>query len=216
MVSTKWPPFMVQYGKIIRLLWPCKKVKVKTTGLVHNVIIPTNCWNHDWRSKSNGSMSYGVHKKVFRKQGRMHAWTDRHTDGRYYNLSKWHSFFWALHAKWYPSVKIDKDKATRSPEISRQQVQKPTPPPLSTRGFYIPIYPPPPPPPPGKIIHKTWRKNMKWEKSNLNNILITIQNEMTKNLKTNYIPPPFMLKFPIYYLEKPLPITSKWRGVIYI
>ena len=29
----------------------------------------------------------------------------------------------------------------------------------------------------------------------------------------NHLPFNFMLKFPIYYLEKPLPITSKWRGV---
>ena len=39
-----------------------EKVKVKTTGLVHNFIIPANCWNHDWWSKSNGSMKYGVQK----------------------------------------------------------------------------------------------------------------------------------------------------------
>ena len=38
------------------------KVKVKTTNLMHNFIIPANCWNHDWRSKSNGSMGYRVHK----------------------------------------------------------------------------------------------------------------------------------------------------------
>ena len=49
-----------------------EKVKIKTTGLVRNFIIPANCWNHDWRSKSNGSMSYGVHEKV----------SDAHTDGR--------------------------------------------------------------------------------------------------------------------------------------
>ena len=29
----------------------------------------------------------------------------------------------------------------------------------------------------------------------------------------NHLPFNFMLKFPIYYLEKPLPITSKWRRV---
>ena len=46
-----------------------EKVMIKTTGLVHNFIIPSNCWNHDWMSKSNGSMSYGVHKKVFRTPG---------------------------------------------------------------------------------------------------------------------------------------------------
>ena len=37
-------------------------VKIKTTGLVHNFIILANCWNHDRRPMSNGSMSYGVHK----------------------------------------------------------------------------------------------------------------------------------------------------------
>ena len=39
-----------------------EKVKVKTTGIVHNFIILANCWNHDRRSMSNGSMSYNVHK----------------------------------------------------------------------------------------------------------------------------------------------------------
>ena len=29
------------------------------------------------------------------------------------NLLKRHSFCWALHAKWYPSVRIDVNKATR-------------------------------------------------------------------------------------------------------
>ena len=46
-----------------------EKVKVNTTGIVHNFIILANCWNHDRRSKSNGSMSYGVHKKVFQTVG---------------------------------------------------------------------------------------------------------------------------------------------------
>ena len=63
---------------------------------------------------------------------------------------------------------VEGNKATRSPEISRQQVQKLTPPPLY----------------PGTLIY--------------------IPNFYLLN---------FMLKFPIYYLEKPLPITSKWRGV---
>ena len=56
-----------------------EKVKVKTTGLVHNFIIPANFWNHDWRSKWNGLMSYGVHKKCF---GR----TDAQTKSRYYQV----------------------------------------------------------------------------------------------------------------------------------
>ena len=65
MVSTKWPLFMVQCVKYYKFSWNCK-----ITGLVHNFIIPANCWNHVWRSKSNGSMSYGVHKKVFCMDGR--------------------------------------------------------------------------------------------------------------------------------------------------
>ena len=62
-VSTKWPPFMAQCGKsFVTLQKGQEKVKVKTTGLVHNVIILANCWNHDQMSMSNGSISYGVHK----------------------------------------------------------------------------------------------------------------------------------------------------------
>ena len=41
------------------------RVNVKATGLVHNFIILAKCWNHDWKSKSNGSMryhGYRVHK----------------------------------------------------------------------------------------------------------------------------------------------------------
>ena len=52
-----------------KFLWPCtknqQKVKIKTIGLAHNFIISANCWNHDWRSKSNSSRNYGVHKKCF-------------------------------------------------------------------------------------------------------------------------------------------------------
>ena len=39
-----------------------EKVKVKATSLVHNFSLLANCWNHDRRSMSNGSMSYGVHE----------------------------------------------------------------------------------------------------------------------------------------------------------
>ena len=55
-----------------------EKVKVKTTGIVCDFIIPANCWNHDWRSKSNGSMSliWGPQKSV----------SDTRTDGRYYQV----------------------------------------------------------------------------------------------------------------------------------
>ena len=75
MVSTKWSPFMVQCAQnskfFVTLPKGQGKVKVKISGLVHNFIIPANCWNHDWRSKSNDLMSYGVHKKVFRTHRRM-------------------------------------------------------------------------------------------------------------------------------------------------
>ena len=46
----------------------CHLAKVKKRSwskqffFVHNFIIPTNCWNHDWRSKWNSSLSYGVQK----------------------------------------------------------------------------------------------------------------------------------------------------------
>ena len=43
---------------------------------------------------------------------------------------------------------LSNNKATRSPEISRQQVEKPTPPPISTRGLVsISLFSLPPPPP---------------------------------------------------------------------
>ena len=51
---------MVQCRTNSKLSWPCKKVKVKTTGLVILIIL-ANCWNHNQRSMSNGSPSYGVH-----------------------------------------------------------------------------------------------------------------------------------------------------------
>ena len=41
MVSTKWPPFMVQYEKIVRFLWPCKKVKVKKVWCTTSTILLT-------------------------------------------------------------------------------------------------------------------------------------------------------------------------------
>ena len=67
--------------KIYKFSWHCKKVKgnfkIKTTGLEHNFTVPANCWNHHRRSKSNGSMSYGVHKKVFRTHGRTVVITTR-------------------------------------------------------------------------------------------------------------------------------------------
>ena len=58
-VSTEWPPFMVQWknDKIFVTLQ-----KVKTTSLVDNFSILVNCWNHDQRSMSKGSISFGVHK----------------------------------------------------------------------------------------------------------------------------------------------------------
>ena len=125
------------------------------------------------------------------------------------------------------------NKTTRSPEISRQQVQKLTPPLLSNRGlvsislFWERIV----------FLKNIFHKKFKHP--------ITIKNEMTKNFCLHPPPPPgiknqnkgmedhigyrfplslptiwgnhlpfnFMLKFPIYYLEKPLPITSKWRRV---
>ena len=63
MVSTKWLQFMVHVQKVfVTLRKGQEMVKGKTTGLVHNFIIPANCWNHDWRSKSNSLLSYGVHK----------------------------------------------------------------------------------------------------------------------------------------------------------
>ena len=64
-----------------KILSFCEKEKVKITGLVHNFIIPTNCWNDDWRSNSHGSMSYGVHKKSVSD-----VQTHRQTDGRYYQV----------------------------------------------------------------------------------------------------------------------------------
>ena len=58
----KVTPFMAQCGKILSFVWPCKRSR---KGLVHNFIILADCWNHDQRSKWKGSMSCGVHKKVF-------------------------------------------------------------------------------------------------------------------------------------------------------
>ena len=61
---TKWPAFMVQCAKKYKFLWPCKKIK-KGSRSKQQVLCTTsssyllNCWNHDQRSKSNGSMSYG-------------------------------------------------------------------------------------------------------------------------------------------------------------
>ena len=83
-----------------------ENVKVKTTGFVHKFIIPANCWNHYWRSKSNSSMSHGVHKvtpihgticKSFRDLERFNelwgpqnnvsdAWTDGRMDSQYYQV----------------------------------------------------------------------------------------------------------------------------------
>ena len=80
-IVTMWRKFFVTLQKGQR------KVKVKTTGLVHNFIILANCWNHERMSMSNGSMSYGVHKvappppppsQLFR--------TDAHMDGRHYQV----------------------------------------------------------------------------------------------------------------------------------
>ena len=48
MVSTKWPTFMAQcankFKVFVTLQKGQEKVKVKTTGLVHNFIILANCW----------------------------------------------------------------------------------------------------------------------------------------------------------------------------
>ena len=72
-------------GKFCDLEKRQNKVKVKTAGLVRTFIILANCWNHDRRSISNGSMSYGVHKvappppKCF---GRTAAHMDWGTHGR--------------------------------------------------------------------------------------------------------------------------------------
>ena len=75
-------------------------IKVKTTGLVRNFIIPANCWNHDWMSKSNGSMSYGVHKKSVSDAQLVLPGLYRHTPGDNLNVHKnvklfpchWHIF----------------------------------------------------------------------------------------------------------------------------
>ena len=72
MMSTKWPPFMVQN---LNLQKGQRKVKVKTVALVHNFIIIANGWNHDRKSISN--MSSGIHKVVCNCSG----WTDGLTDG---------------------------------------------------------------------------------------------------------------------------------------
>ena len=68
MVSTKW--YMVQCVENSKFSWPCKKVKKRSRSKQQVFIIPTNCWNNDWRSKSNGSRSYGVHKSVLDAQRR--------------------------------------------------------------------------------------------------------------------------------------------------
>ena len=56
--------FMVQCAKHYKNLCDHAKgqEKIKTTILVHNFIIPANCWNHDRRSMLNGLISYSVHK----------------------------------------------------------------------------------------------------------------------------------------------------------
>ena len=63
MVSTKVPCLWHnKKNNFVTLQKGQRKVKVKTIGLVHNFIILANCLNHDRRSMSNGSMSYGIHK----------------------------------------------------------------------------------------------------------------------------------------------------------
>ena len=90
MVSTKQsdPRSWTQCVKKYKFSWPCKKVKGQNNRYC-DTIIPENCLNHewlkpwrsimqhmhvdytlllltpllpDWRSKSNGTMNYGVHK----------------------------------------------------------------------------------------------------------------------------------------------------------
>ena len=49
---------------------------------MHNYIIIANCWNHDRRSMSNASMSYGVHKLT------PHSWYNVRKSLSFHDLAK--------------------------------------------------------------------------------------------------------------------------------
>ena len=58
---------IVERGKNLSCLW---RFKASKKGLVHNFIILANCWNHDWRPKSNGSIELWCPQKMFRTHSR--------------------------------------------------------------------------------------------------------------------------------------------------
>ena len=70
----------------------CKMVKIRSWSkqqvlcTTHHPSLPGNCWNHDWRSKSNSSMSYGIHNKSVRIHAQTCVLTDGWTTGLVHNF----------------------------------------------------------------------------------------------------------------------------------
>ena len=116
------------------------------------------------------------------------------------------------------------NKATRLPEIARQQVQKRTPPSLSRQGLLSislflknifqtnsniqSLYTLPPPTPLPTFGIKNQNKGMEDILDIYSHCPYLLSGETT----FQWLPFNFMLKFPTYYLEKPLPIASISEG----